>query len=1032
MTTGVNTEMVDYLQRLTVNPRFDVSRTAAAPEDRRLLHVSGVGLSQRNPTASPPAGQRWRARTADLITGLYGYKIPFAFQILGTPGGVRLHLGTWSSKAGSSSTQDRRRDVLRAVLNGLYQTVTAGDESDARRWMLPQLDPNTALAGFATGTPDPVGVQPGDPTAPIDRIIASAAGTTWSVLVLAYPVAEPSVIKVRQEVLNEMRAVETAARAEGAPSPLAEHYIGLLKRSLADLGEGLAIGAWRTGVYLLGDEESYPPLAAGWRSVFSGALSLPEPVRVHAFPNATELAATWGLPDQRGEPGPGYYNRPFEMQTLLTTTQLAAYAHLPEVESPGFAIETVPQFGSAAPAIRTGGLPIGRILHRRRESVNEYRVPLRALTRHVFVAGVTGAGKTNTIFSLLSAADAVQVPFLVIEPTKKEYRALLAHPRLGPRARVFTAGNFSVAPLPLNPFEVPAGIPVSEHLDLIRSAFMVAFGLWTPLPQILERCLHEIYTDRGWDLRTNRNTRLRPGDAPSLAYPTLTELVTKVEEVVPTLGYESQVTGDLRAALITRLHGLRAGGKGAMLDVDHSIPNQGLFGQPTVVELESLADAGDKAFVAALIFIRLAEYRRVNGRRPGLEHLLVIEEAHRLLANTGRSSWDGAADPRGQAVETFSNLLSEIRAYGQGVIIADQVPVRLAPDVIKNTDLKIAHRLVASDDRASMAGAMAMDDEQARALATLDVGEAAVFSSGDDQPMLVRIPLVKDPLAPDETSDDAVRASTAKWREQKATSLLARTFCASTCAGSPESCAAARELAGDEYIQRSFGRMVLATIDEIGALDRLWPDLLTGINARRRSAIDAVALQRSLAGHLTDWYVQRRGAQEAWLYVVTADYSDRLRAVLLDKIESTDPQVTLQLRRGFQEFARQLAQRNFAPYPVCDSVCTQDPPLCLYRSAVADVVARRRYKASWQTADNLDAQATDGRRKETWEVCQDAAYEITEFPEEGTPEELNQSIITNAKRVCLCFEQQMLAQDTRKSPRTVRHILQRVIGEAGL
>src|SRR3712207_8615402 len=48
-----------------------------------------------------------------------------------------------------------------------------------------------------------------------------------------------------------------------------------------------------------------------------------------------------------------------------------------------------------------------------------------------------------------------------------------------------------------------------------------------------------------------------------------------------------------------------------------------------------------------------------------------------------------------------SHLLSEIRAYGQAVIVVDQVPVKLAPDVLKNTNLKLAHRIVSGDDRRS-------------------------------------------------------------------------------------------------------------------------------------------------------------------------------------------------------------------------------------------------------------------------------------------------------------------------------------------
>lgn len=1031
--TGVTTDRVDYLQRMAVVPRLEVSRTTGVPQARRLLRVRGVGRSERRqPVRQQQPSEPWRARTADLITGLYGYRTPLVFQIHGAADGVEVQVGTWSSKAAAAVVQDRRRDVLRAVLGGLYTTVTVEERLPTVAGPLPG---GAACGGYALGVPDPVGIEDGDGSAPIDRIVASLAGGTWSVLVLAYPVVEEMVARLRQQVLNEVRAVETAARAEGAPSPLAEHYVELLKLSLADLGDALATGAWRTGVYLLGDEHSYPRLAAAWRSVFSGARSLPEPVRVHELSGAVDLARDWALPDQPGEPGPGFYRRPFELQSLLTTTQLAAYAHLPEWETPGFVVETVARFDTAPPAGRDGGLPIGRIISRQRQdSANEYRVKLSSLTRHVFVAGVTGSGKTNTILSLLGAADAAEVPFLVVEPTKTEYRALIAHPTLGLRLRVFTAGRAGASPLLLNPFEVPPGIPVSEHLDLIRSAFTVAFGMWTPLPQILERCLHDVYLDRGWDLRTNDNSRLRPGDDPALAYPTLADLVAKVNEVIPALGYEDRIAGDLRAALVTRLEGLRTGGKGAMLDVAGSLPAEELFAHPTIVELEALGDDGDKAFLAALLLIRLAEYRRAAGHAPELVHLLVIEEAHRLLSNTAGPRMEGSADPRGQAVETFSNLLAEIRAYGQGVVIADQVPVQLAPGVIKNTDLKIAHRIVAADDRAAMAGAMVMDDDQARALAVLGIGEAAVFSTGDDAPLLVRIPLVKDPLAPTPpATDDIVRHMTHWQADPLLKSLfLPRPFCAQTCAGGADACAAARRLTTDEYVQRAVARIALATVEEAGALDRLWADLTAAISARRPPRVDLDQLLRSLAGHAADWYAQRRGAQNSWLYADTVEFADRFRAVLLDKLAGTDPGTTGQVRGAFQAVARRLHARTFAPYPVCDHVCAQDPPLCLYRSAVADVVASRRYQPSWRGADIADVESAADRRKETWQVCQDAAYEITEFPEEGAPPEVNAHIIAAAKRVCLCFEQQMLAADTRKSPRTARRILAKVLTEAGL
>ena len=38
-------------------------------------------------------------------------------------------------------------------------------------------------------------------------------------------------------------------------------------------------------------------------------------------------------------------------------------------------------------------------------------------------------------------------------------------------------------------------------------------------------------------------------------------------------------------------------------------------------------------------------------------------------------------------------MLAEIRAYGEGIVVAEQIPTKLVPDVVKNTALKVVHRL---------------------------------------------------------------------------------------------------------------------------------------------------------------------------------------------------------------------------------------------------------------------------------------------------------------------------------------------------
>src|SRR5262249_50725430 len=152
---------------------------------------------------------------------------------------------------------------------------------------------------------------------------------------------------------------------------------------------------------------------------------------------------------------------------------------------------------------KTRPLSLGTVVHGARRTQTPYTIDANGLTRHAFVAGVTGSGKTNTVFHLLKETSERGIPFLVIEPTKAEYRSLLNHSEVGNRLQVFTLGNELVSPFRMNLFEPMPGTPVAVHLDLLRSAFGAGFGMWTPLPQVMERSLHRIYRDRGWDIATD-------------------------------------------------------------------------------------------------------------------------------------------------------------------------------------------------------------------------------------------------------------------------------------------------------------------------------------------------------------------------------------------------------------------------------------------------------------------------------------------------------------------------------------------------
>jgi hypothetical protein len=951
---------LDYLQRTRIVPPADVP-PAPGPAVTRLDRVAGVGVVRQAPDGrSDPGGP---LPTEDLLNGLFACRVGVAFLLGRAPGaaGVEVCFGTWANapaRRGAADGGDDRQQLVRAALESLYPRVDFAPAT---------LRPGAfADAGFVLGTPDPAANRPVKGGLPVDRLIRAMGNDAWAALVLAEPVEEELTSRLRGQVIDEARRAQAAAQAERAESPLARHYVELLAALLGNLTVALGTGLWRTGAYLLGEGVSYHKLATLWRGLYSGEKSLPEAVRVWKAPGAADLAARWALPATpcpRG-PEPGYFAHPLLYQTLLTSAQLAACVHLPSQETSGFTVHALSSFDVEPPAAAARVVSLGRVKQHHRTLTREYRVELDSLTRHALVAGTTGAGKTTTIFHLLRQADARGVPFLVIEPAKREYRALRRDPRLAERLRVVRLGDESSSRFRLNPFEVAQDAMVGTHLDLLRAVFNASFGMWSPLPEVLEQCLYEVYRDHGWDLTWGANDRLGPGSDRSRAFPTLTDLWRKVDEVVPRLGYDKKVADDIRGALRTRLNSLRVGGKGRMLDTrdaDPSVPAvEELFRSPAVLELEAVGSDDDKAFLMGLLLIRLIEHRRQAGAREGLEHLLVIEEGHRLLGRPRPSSPELLGDPRARAVETFAQLLAEIRAYGQGVVISDQSPVRLIPDAIKNTDLKVAHQVVALEDRAALGGAMAMDEAQHAGLTTLRPGEALVFGAGADAPVLVQVHNGRGGFPEDEA--DVEEAQPAEDGRAAGDGDAVRD--------------AVRDLVDDAVFQRDFVRLVVSVTADAGALGRLWDAFIVRERARRPAAVGGATFRARLLASASEWLARRRGRQAGWTYAETGEYGDLLREMLLakegagraggngDGAGPPSPAVEEAVRR-FRERAEQLHRREALPYPGCEHICPEQTDggarRCFYRHAVADLVGRSKAALKQQWEDSYRQDAASGK-----------------------------------------------------------------------
>lgn len=355
-----------------------------------------------------------------------------------------------------------------------------------------------------------------------------------------------------------------------------------------------------------------------------------------------------------------------------------------------------------------------------------------AFTRHTLVAGITGSGKTTTCMHLLGELWEQKIPFLVIEPANTNYRTLLDSP-VGPALQVFTLGDESVSPFRLNPLEILPGVRVETHISLLRACFEAALPTFGVLPSLIEESLHSVYLKRGWMLADRGGSVERP-------CPILSEFYLEMVRTVEGRGYSEKTQQDILAAASGRIRSLLFGSKGRMLNTRRSGSFQSLMTRPTVLELDALNDE-EKALVMLFLLTLLREHCRASRVDSQLQHVTVVEEAHRVMeARPHAHDREVSADTGAAATDLFSALLSEVRAFGEGIIIVEQIPSRLTADALKNTNTKIVHRLPGADDREALAATMNMAAEGEQFLAKLRQGQAAVLVESLERPAFVTVP----------------------------------------------------------------------------------------------------------------------------------------------------------------------------------------------------------------------------------------------------------------------------------------------------
>ena len=360
--------------------------------------------------------------------------------------------------------------------------------------------------------------------------------------------------------------------------------------------------------------------------------------------------------------------------------------------------------------------------------------PLKNLAKHAFIAGVPGSGKTNTMHHLTSTLwKKHRIPFLVLEPAKQEYRALVNQKGME-GVYVFSPNADMSFPLHINPFEFPKGLMLAEHIRRLCSVFEGAFPLDNPMPFLLDQAIEAVYRDLGWTPETIYT------DETTLKFPTMSMLYKRLEDELKTTTYSEEIRGNLESALKVRIGSLLRREMGDVFDVPNStIPPEKWLTIPAVIELESMG-TGPANFLTLMLCALIREALKVNPHhdKDYARHVIFIEEAHNLIGPEAEETSGADANPKQAATAFVVKMLAEVRALKEGIVIADQLPTVMAQEVIKNTSLKIGLRITSADDRGLLGSTMAANSLQLEEMATFNVGRSLISYEGLMRPFTMQ------------------------------------------------------------------------------------------------------------------------------------------------------------------------------------------------------------------------------------------------------------------------------------------------------
>ena len=388
------------------------------------------------------------------------------------------------------------------------------------------------------------------------------------------------------------------------------------------------------------------------------------------------------------------------------------------------------------------------------------------LRQHLFICGTTGSGKTTFVQWILKKLPE-DIHFMIIDPVKDEYISL---------AKKVRVVDFNKEKLKLNPFAVPKGVNIHTHSTLIARVLatvipMTINGFDYFLGIIKEtykrkifasqeikkqiEIIHRLTHKSKSEIKNEFEQKLFEDKNISSILETFPETLPNYDDIFM-YGYKwiddiillnnnnKFLTDADREAkryfekwkekmkvshplIVNTLNDKTNTDFRRLIDEDNLLIN-----------LFEYTDINEKKAMLLFFVGILDEIRRSKGKSEKLKHITVLEEAHIIMPINSREYSDNMVTSADVEVShIISNLLAEIRYFGEGMIIAEQSPSKIIPDVLINTSTKIIKRLSFGHDIEYISEAIGLNEEQKEFLLSLSKEESIVYLSGASKPMYI-------------------------------------------------------------------------------------------------------------------------------------------------------------------------------------------------------------------------------------------------------------------------------------------------------